>query len=245
MESNPIASAHFGGFDDPIENWSKLPHSLIEALPMIGSLAELKVILYILRHTWGYQDTEKRITLDEFARGRRTRDKRRIDGGTGMTIRSIRMGLSQAEEHGFITRVINRSDKARTKITYSLTMRITPPEESDLRTTLPPTTSRVRVALPDAVRIFRTQTHRYPPKSWYVEIGRRVGSDPAALARWGELVKDWVGHGWNPSNVASMLTKFQEEQPVPTTHISSFTNPLTGKVEQVKHGNQDTATSTE
>jgi len=42
----------FPGFTEPTENWSKLPHSLIGALPDIRTVAELKVILYILRHTW-------------------------------------------------------------------------------------------------------------------------------------------------------------------------------------------------
>ena len=72
------------GFAEPEQNWSKLPHQLIEALPLIETIGEMKVILYVLRHTWGYHDDEKKITLDEFCNGRKRRDGSRLDGGTGL-----------------------------------------------------------------------------------------------------------------------------------------------------------------
>ena len=65
-EYDTNAPPPFSGFVPPTENYSKLPHAMIEALPLVTSLAEMKVILYVLRHTWGYQDDEKRINLDEF-----------------------------------------------------------------------------------------------------------------------------------------------------------------------------------
>ena len=33
--------------------------------------------------------------------------------------------------------------------------------------------------------------------------------DPPDLERWGVIVKEWVGNGWNPTNVRGMLDKFQ------------------------------------
>ena len=113
----------FEGFEDPKENWSKLPHVLIEALPMIETVSEFKVIVYILRHTWGYHDDEKRITLDEFANGRKRKNGSRIDCGTGLTIPSIRDGLKRAIRHGFIEHRQDASDKARVKNFYTLKMR--------------------------------------------------------------------------------------------------------------------------
>lgn len=110
----------FQGFGTPQENWSKLPHTLIAALPTIKSASELKVILYILRHTWGFHETEKRISLDEFANGRKKRGGERMDGGTGMSIPSIRSGIKRAIEHGFISVETDDSDKARVKKYYSL-----------------------------------------------------------------------------------------------------------------------------
>jgi len=118
-----------GGFVPPTENYSKLPHALINALPLITSLSEMKVILYVLRHTWGYQDDEKRISLDEFSNGRKHTKRYlkrhpgaapRLDSGTGMSINAIKSGIKRAVEHGFLDVDEDDSDKARIKRWYSL-----------------------------------------------------------------------------------------------------------------------------
>jgi len=110
----------FAGFTDPTQNWSRLPHQLIEALPLIETLGEMKVILYTLRHTWGYHDDEKKITLDEFCNGRKRRDGSRIDGGTGLSKPTVIDGLERAVIHGFITVRTDSSDLGRVKNFYSL-----------------------------------------------------------------------------------------------------------------------------
>ena len=112
----------FSGFEEPKENWSKLPHAFVNALPLVETEGELKVILYILRHTWGFQDKEKKITLDEFRSGRRRKDRTRLDAGTGLSKPTIIDGLERAEQHGFITVEVDDSDKARVKKLYSLRM---------------------------------------------------------------------------------------------------------------------------
>jgi hypothetical protein len=115
-------AARFSGFDNPQQNWSKLPHAMIDALPQITCLSEMKVILYILRHTWGYQefDTYKRITLDEFENGRKRKDGERLDNGIGMSGPSIISGLKRAVEHGFIEVEVDDSDPARVKKFYMI-----------------------------------------------------------------------------------------------------------------------------
>ena len=110
----------FEGFADPTENWSKLPHQLIDALPIIKTVSEVKVILYILRHTWGFHETEKRISLDEFAHGRKRKGKPRMDGGTGLSVPSIRAGIHEAIKDGFILVETDSRDKGRVKKFYSL-----------------------------------------------------------------------------------------------------------------------------
>ncbi len=112
----------FKGFSDPKENWSKLPHEFIEALPTINSMSELKCILYILRHTWGYHDERKRITTDEFMDGRKRKDGTRIDSGTGLSKKSVILGLQRAEKHGFIEVDLDKRDMARMKKSYKLRM---------------------------------------------------------------------------------------------------------------------------
>ena len=112
----------FGGFSQPKENWSKLPNALIDALPLFTSEAELKVVLYVLRHTWGYHDENKRISIDEFSRGRKKRDGLRIDVGCGLTDNTIKDGLRRAIEHGFIEVDEDSTDAARIKRYYKLRM---------------------------------------------------------------------------------------------------------------------------
>ena len=125
----------FEGFGDPQENWSKLPHDLIAQLPEIETIGEMKVILYVLRHTWGYQDNAKKITMDEFANGRKKRDGSRIDSGTGLSEPTLRAGIEKAIEHGFIAVEIDDSDKGRIKKIYSLRVKDLPPTPKE---SLPP-----------------------------------------------------------------------------------------------------------
>ena len=114
----------FEGFDEPKQNWSKLPHAFINGWDNIETLAEMRVILYILRHTWGYSeyDKPKRITIDEFVSGRKRKDGSRLDGGIGMSKPSVVDGLKRAEDHGFIEVAKNDDDKARVRKLYRLSM---------------------------------------------------------------------------------------------------------------------------
>lgn len=119
----------FQGFNLPEENWSKLPHQLIESLSKFASQGELMVVLYILRHTWGFQEFDqfKKITLNEFMHGRKTTNLKeyptgRMDKGVGMSKGAIIRGLQRAEEHGFIKVEKDERDKARVKKYYMLNM---------------------------------------------------------------------------------------------------------------------------
>lgn len=116
-------STKFVGFDGPKENWSKLPHDLIDELSNINSVSELKVILYILRHTWGFSDADKKITIDEFSNGRKRADGSRMDGGCGIHRNSVKAGLDAAIEHGYIIMEEDARDLARIKRRYSIKIR--------------------------------------------------------------------------------------------------------------------------
>lgn len=123
MSDPETPQARFAGFVPPKENWSKLPHDLIDQLPAFKTLGELKVVLYILRHTWGFEGTERRrISLDEFQHGRRKKDGSRMDTGAGMSKPNIVKGLKLAEQHGFITVTRDDTDKGRKSRVYELRM---------------------------------------------------------------------------------------------------------------------------
>ena len=111
----------FPGWQQPKENWSKLPHSFIDLMKDM-KLAELKVTLYLLRHTWGFGnfDEFQLITTDEFIRGRKLRDGSRLDSGTGLSKPSVISGLKDGEQRGTIESAVNGHDKARIKKGYKL-----------------------------------------------------------------------------------------------------------------------------
>lgn len=113
---------NFTGFRQPKANYSKLPHQFIGLLPKFKSLAELKCILYLLRHTWGYReyDKSKLISIDEFVHGRKRKDGTRIDAGTGLSEQGVRDGLETAMANGYILCHIDDSDKGRIKKFYKL-----------------------------------------------------------------------------------------------------------------------------
>jgi hypothetical protein len=101
-----------------------MPNSWTDITAEIDNLAELKVVEYILRHTWGYQEygIKKHITVDEFVRGRRRQDGTRLDKGTGLSERAVRYGLQKAVENRLIEEEIDDSDRGRIKKYYSLRM---------------------------------------------------------------------------------------------------------------------------
>lgn len=120
----------FPGFDHPTANYYRMPNNWTDITAEINNIAELKVVEYILRHTWGYQEygIKKHITIDEFVRGRRRQDGTRMDKGTGLSERAVRYGLQNALKDQLIEEAVDDSDRARVKKYYSLRMKDTAAE---------------------------------------------------------------------------------------------------------------------
>jgi hypothetical protein len=116
-------NATFEGFEYPEANFTRIPNAFLESMSIIDTVGEMKVVYYVLRHTWGYQDDCKKITLDEFQYGRKRKDGSRLDNGTGLAKSTIVDGLNRAEQHGFIEVDVDIRDMARIKKYYSLRMK--------------------------------------------------------------------------------------------------------------------------
>ena len=115
----------FSGFPTPKQNWFKMPNEWIDLCADINSLAEIKVVQYVMRHTWGHQEygIKKRISVDEFMNGRQRSGDGRMDKGTGLSKPSVIAGIKSAVKRGFLIEEVDASDKARVKKYYSLRMR--------------------------------------------------------------------------------------------------------------------------
>jgi hypothetical protein len=71
----------------------------------------------------------------------------------------------------------------------------------------PPQPENLQLHKHPAIQAFREEARRYPPKSWYQDIIDAAGED---VDRWRRIVKDWVGQGFNPSNVKGRLEVLRE-----------------------------------
>lgn len=78
-------------------HWMTIQHQ-------ISTLAEYKVTAYIFYHV--IRNLEKgcsiAISIDEFVRGRKNDDGSRMDGGTGLTEKSVIAGIKGVREHAWI-----------------------------------------------------------------------------------------------------------------------------------------------
>lgn len=118
MDNAPV----FAGFRKPDSEFFRLPNEWTDITAEIDNLAELKIIEYILRHTWGFQNYEDllEITIDEFMHGRKRVDSGRMDKGTGLSKQSVVDGIKRAIAGGYIVCEIDDSDKARIKKRYGI-----------------------------------------------------------------------------------------------------------------------------
>lgn len=125
MPKDTTTPEPFEGFDIPETNWFRMPNSWTNITAEITSLAEIKIVEYVLRHTWGFQEfgLSKRISIDEFMHGRKKKDGSRMDKGTGLSNKGVIKGIKRAVEHGYLTEQVDARDKARVRKSYCLKMR--------------------------------------------------------------------------------------------------------------------------
>jgi hypothetical protein len=115
----------FEGFVPPTKNYFPVPNNWIDICATIRDISELKVIQYVIRHTWGFHEYGicKTISVDEFMHGRRRQDQTRMDCGTGLSEQGVRNGLNKAIKDGYLICEVDLSDAGRVKKSYALKMR--------------------------------------------------------------------------------------------------------------------------
>src|SRR6266550_2910333 len=108
----PLSNQPFEGFNTPETNFFRLPNEWTDITAQVTSLAEMKLVEYVLKHTWGYSefDMVKKITTDEFMHGRKRKSGERVDIGTGLSNKSVIDGLHKAVAHGLLEEEIDDSD---------------------------------------------------------------------------------------------------------------------------------------
>ncbi|MDQ2809695.1 MAG: replication protein, partial [Chloroflexota bacterium] len=119
----------FGGFDAP--QYTQTPDQLFDELLALGVLTngELRVLLYLIRRTFGFKKATDQVSLSQIVRGILTKDGRRLDWGAGVS-KSTAVEAIQGLEHKCIVRVERHQDAANGNETniYTLCMRHAVPD---------------------------------------------------------------------------------------------------------------------
>jgi len=130
---------HYEGFGSP--NGTIVPDDVFDVLMPQLTDPELRVLLYIIRRTFGFKRNEDNISLKQMVEGIRTRDGRVLDRGTGISKASVARGLKGLTEKGIIA-VKHNSSAARGNepTTYALRFKeLQAPHEDVATQTLLPT----------------------------------------------------------------------------------------------------------
>jgi len=99
-----IGNDAFQGFSVP--NTTPTPDELFDVvLAKITSLAELKVLLYTIRRTFGFKKNQDWIGNDQYVNGIVTGKGKVLDRGTGLSSMAVTKGIKRAVEHGYLIRV--------------------------------------------------------------------------------------------------------------------------------------------
>lgn len=112
----------FEGFDPPY--YTQVPDAVFDRfLPELTG-AELKVLLYICRRTFGFKKSDDDISISQLMHGITKRNGDRLDYGTGLSRDSVTRATKSLEDKGLIVRTRNSSDRRGDQpTTYRLKMR--------------------------------------------------------------------------------------------------------------------------
>lgn len=112
----------FEGFDGP--NYTPAPDLFFDVIAPRLSEAELKVLLYIIRRTFGFRKNADTISLGQMVDGIVTRDGRRLNAGAGVARSSAVRAIKGLVEKGLITAQHNSSpERGNEPTTYALRFR--------------------------------------------------------------------------------------------------------------------------
>jgi DNA-binding transcriptional ArsR family regulator len=112
----------FSGFLSP--NTTPVPDVLFDELLLQLDNAELRVLLYIIRRTYGFKKNSDDISISQMVDGIKRKDGTVLDGGTGMAKSSVTRALSGLLAKKIIVARRNQSrERGNEPTTYALRLR--------------------------------------------------------------------------------------------------------------------------
>lgn len=123
---------YFEGFSSP--NSTYVPDVVFDELAPQLTEAELRVLLYIIRRTFGFKKNADTISLRQMTTGIRTKEGKVLDNGTGLSKSANARGVKGLIEKGIILATRNRSKtKGDEATTYTLHFKDTPVSSKETR----------------------------------------------------------------------------------------------------------------
>ena len=111
----------FQGFQSP--NFTPVPDELFDELLTQVSGAELKVLLYIMRRTFGFKKSSDDISLNQICRGIIKKDGEVLDKGTGLSQSTVQLAVKGLIEKNIILETKRMSaERGNEATTYSLNL---------------------------------------------------------------------------------------------------------------------------
>lgn len=115
-------SFHFAGFATPV--YTQVPDAVFDELLSILSGAELKVLLYVIRRTFGFKKAADDISINQIMHGITTREGEVLDRGTGLSKDAVTRATKSLAEMGVLVTRRNRSkERGNEPTTYALHIR--------------------------------------------------------------------------------------------------------------------------
>ena len=103
---------YYEGFSGP--NGTIVPDDVFDLLAPRLKESELRVLLYIVRRTFGFGKSADAISLSQLTKGIKTRDGRILDYGTGMSKKAVIAGVKGLVIKGIISVERRRTEKGDT-----------------------------------------------------------------------------------------------------------------------------------
>jgi hypothetical protein len=127
-----LAGYSFPGFSAP--HYTFFPDDLVDVLLPELTGAETKVLLYIIRRTFGFRKDADDISLSQIADGIRTRDGRQLDRGTGLSKSTVTIAVKSLVSKGCLLAIRNRDPRrGDVATTYALRFQADPVSENRTR----------------------------------------------------------------------------------------------------------------
>lgn len=102
--ANANANERISSFPDLQQGFTQIPNYFLDHIAPELSQTELRVMLYIYRHTLGYRKLADTICYEQFLSGVVTSDGRRVDQGAKVSRRALVPALAALEARGLISR---------------------------------------------------------------------------------------------------------------------------------------------